>query len=103
MSTLIQAGAEGIALRVTVKDENGVIIALNGATIKDIILQTPVKDLITAPMDFVTDGTDGLLEYLTTGVDIAEAGTYHAQVHLAFANVDARTSRMTFKVLANLE
>ncbi len=57
----------GTLIRRTIKD-NGNVVDVSGATVTLIILR-PDKTKVTRDMSFVTDGTDGKMEYKVTAED----------------------------------
>ena len=81
MSTrpIIRVGDTGTRIEVQVLQADGTVVDLTGATLKQIIIRRPDGTLLTATADFVTDGTDGLLEYFTTATDFTAAGLAHLQ------------------------
>ena len=88
-------------LRFTVK-EGGVALDLSTSTLRQLILQKRNKEIIIADMSFFTDGVDGKLEYITSGSDIDNKGTWKGQVYLEFGTGHWHTSTADIEVGANL-
>jgi len=97
----------GTNILVTVKDTdaNGVTTALDisATTARSIILKKPSGTLLTKAASFVTDGTDGKIQYTTIAGDINEAGAWKLQVQVTFsASSVFKSSVESFKVFSNL-
>ena len=92
----------GTKFVVTIKDDTA-IINISGATTKDIIFKKPSGTKVTAAASFETDGTDGVLKYITTGPELDETGTYKIQAHVVLsAGNDFHSDISTFKVHRNI-
>jgi hypothetical protein len=75
MKTLAK-NAIGVIIRVTIKSEGGAA-DISSATKKQIRLILPSGNTMTFSADFVTDGVDGGLQYVTShATDLNESGTY---------------------------
>ena len=59
---------------VTVKDENGNAIDISTATKKQLIFRRPTGDLVPKDAQFLTDGSEGKMYYLTTKDDLDMIG-----------------------------
>ena len=115
--TVGQIGAR-IILEIVRKDPiSGIVQALNvsAASVKDIIILKP--DLLQANKIVFTggavvftpapdgegDGSDGLIEAVTTLItELDQRGTYQTQAHIVVPGEDGFTQRGTFTVGANL-
>lgn len=92
----------GTKFIVTVKDGDSVI-DVSGATTKNIIFKKPSGTKVTAAASFETDGTNGVISYITTGTELDEAGTYKIQAHVVLsAGNEFHSDISTFKVYRNL-
>lgn len=91
------------AFRYTVKDENGNVVSLVGAVTKQIIFQKPDGVKLTKTASFVTNGSDGKIEYATSSGELDVAGMWRSQ---CFVDLGASGSFYTditrFKVHDNL-
>ncbi|NIQ01599.1 MAG: hypothetical protein GWM98_15440 [Nitrospinaceae bacterium] len=74
----LQKDSVGVTLQVTVQ-ENGVAVDISAATTRQIIITKPDRSKLTKTATFVTDGSDGKIQYVTVAGDLDLAGTYSLQ------------------------
>ena len=86
----------------TILDQNGIAVNLSSATTKDFLLQKPDGTFLTKAGSFYTDGTDGILMYITTNSDLNQSGSWRFQWHVIYTSNEQHTDVIKFKVLANL-
>jgi len=75
-------GDTGTAYRATIKDQDGVVVDVSGATTKEIIFRSPAGVLLTKTATLFTDGTDGIIQYKTLAGEINEVGTWEWEPHV---------------------
>lgn len=96
----------GTELVVAFVDEDGDIINISSASTKQILLRKPGSAAVAYPGDFDTDGSDGLLKYVTTKVlgvyDLDRAGTWSIQGYVIVGTDEYHTAKSTFEVAGNL-
>jgi hypothetical protein len=92
----------GTELQVQINDCNEVVIDVSAASSKQIILKKPSGAMLTKDADFVTDGTDGLLSYVTQSGDLDEIGTWKIQSSVSIGGNVWKSSFKSFKVHRNL-
>ena len=80
----VHNGDIGTIFRVTVQDST-TAVDISGASTKNIVLQKPSGTKVTAAGSFQTDGTDGVLQYTSTGGVIDTVGNWRIQVYLVLA------------------
>lgn len=99
----IQVGTIGLVIELKIKKNNSVM-DVSSASVKQIIILKPdgiTKTINTAT--FSTNGTDGLIRYVTTGSgEINQAGDYQVQGYLEMSGVKSYTSIVQFHVVSNL-
>lgn len=78
-------GDVGFEILVLVKDRNAQPLDLSGVTSKEFALIDPAGNVTVLAPSFVTNGTDGLLNYLTQSTDLTTAGTWGVQVKLTWS------------------
>lgn len=100
MSSEIHALDYGTEIRITVK-ENDVAIDISSSSITEFLIRKPDGTLLTVNADFYTDGTDGVLTYITVDGDTDIAGTYKFQARITMGGL-FYTSWATFKVHCNV-
>lgn len=96
----------GTELVVAFVDEEGDVIDISAATTKQILLRKPNSAAVALPGVFDTDGSDGLLKYVTTKVlgvyDLDRAGTWSIQGYAIVGTNEYHTAKNTFEVAGNL-
>lgn len=103
MSCPLHLNNEGVEFRVTIKEcgeTDGMDIS--AATTKELIFVKPSGDKLTKTASFYTDGTDGILSYVTVSGDLNEIGTWQFQGHVVIGSGDFTSSIDKFKVDRNL-
>jgi hypothetical protein len=94
--------AIGVTFKFTVV-EDGAALPLQSATIKRFIFRKPVSDVdLTVNASFYTDGSDGILKYVTVSGDLNEVGLWTAQAYLEVGVFKGNTDTTTFIVESNL-
>lgn len=97
----IHVGNIGTALRLLVQDEAGVVDISSAVTL-EITLWKPDTTTSVKTAVLVTDGTDGLMEYVTQAADLDQAGVWKIQGKVVFAGSTFYTLVNNFRVYANL-
>lgn len=94
----------GVRFRALIKDENNTVKDISTVTLKQIKLQKPSGDIITANATFVTDGTDGYVYYDTIDGDLNEVGLWRIQAYVEFSNgaKDLHSDIQDFRVYKNI-
>ena len=100
--TEIHVGAVGVSIRPHIVDENGDTIDVSGASTKQVLLEDPDGNVAAKSADFVTDGTDGYIEYVTQANDLDEAGWWRAQGYIVTGSKSFKTQIERFEVKLNL-
>jgi len=83
-------------------EADGLPIDISAATTKEFCFKLPDGVLKTRAASFVTDGTDGKLQYLSVAGDLSIAGTYTLQTHVITPGEEFHTAVDTFVVLSNI-
>lgn len=109
MSVGIHKDDVGTVMELTVVDEDGAIIPIDAALTKQIKLRKPPASgnppiILTKAGVFVTDGTDGKMQYTTVAGDINFDGPWDIQGFISFGATDLfHTESKRFTVLPILE
>lgn len=102
-STIVaQVGDIGTAFQITLTDENGNIIDVSSATVKQVIFQRPDGTDLVGTASFGTNGTDGVIQYITQANDLNIAGRWQIQGFVQLSNGSWHTQTGVFKVKDNL-
>ena len=99
----IHVGDVGTSFRAVIKDENDEIVDVSGATTKTITFKKPDGTLLVKDAELYTDGTDGIIEYISEENDLDDCGNWRLQGRVVFASGHWKSSIHDFKVEANLD
>lgn len=99
----IQKNDVGLAIRVTIKDQDDIVVDVSGATTKELIFKKPDDSIVTKTASFYTDGTDGVIQYVTESNFLDTAGIWSVQGHIVLAGGEWKTTIDEFSVNKNLE
>lgn len=91
----------GTRFEVTISDE-GNIVDISTATTKEIIFGKPDSNILTKAASFVTDGTDGKIEYFSITGDLSVIGIWSIQSNLVLGSGTWRSEIKEFEVLRNI-
>lgn len=98
MCSEIYVGDYGTALRATIYDQNGAIVDLSISSNIIFNLEKPDGSIISVPATFVTDGTNGQVQYITEPGDIDMVGHWRLQAVVFYSIREWHSSIYTFKV-----
>lgn len=99
--TEIRLGDIGVSLRITVKDQDDAVVDLSSATVS-FLVEKPGGSIATFTASNVTDGTDGLVEYITESGDIDEVGIWTLQVKVVIGSTTYRSTENKFRVMRKI-
>lgn len=97
----IHVGDVGTAFRITLYDCN-TIVDVSTAVSQELTFLKPDGTKITVNTSFLTDGTDGVIQYLTEINDLDQDGTWKLQAHIVLPTGEWYTDIESFKVYQNL-
>lgn len=100
--TDIHIGDIGTSFRVTVVDQNAAVVDISSATTKQLLFKLPNGTVLTKTASFVTDGTDGKMEYVTAEDDLSAKGNWSLQGYVVLSGGEWHTDIAEFKVHRNL-
>lgn len=92
-------GDTGTSLRILFEDENNEVLDISAASIRGMLLKKPDGTLVTLAANFVTDGTDGLIEFTTLAGTFNIPGRWTIQGHIVSGGSDWHSTTDNFKVL----
>lgn len=99
----IQVGAIGATIRITVADPDGNALDISTCTrTNNLYLRSPTNRVLIKTPTFVTDGTNGQIEYDTISGDLDVAGNWRAQFKLVMGGDTIPTSVTNFPVESNI-
>lgn len=98
----IHQGDVGTTFLAEVEDEGRSVDVSHAGIL--IVFQKPDSSLVVRPGEFVTDGVDGQVRYVTQGGDLDQSGEWRLQVRLEFADLTRFSSDWKqFTVHPNLQ
>ena len=92
----------GTMFEVTVVDQDGDVADISGATAKVFRFKDPSGNTVDKGADFVTDGSDGKIKYVTQDGDIDEVGDWKLQAIVTLPSGEWFSEILAFPVLQNL-
>lgn len=95
-------GDVGFTFEASVQDEDGVIVDLSLAQSITFNFQKPDDTMMVKAASLRTDGSDGIVKYITTEGDLDQDGTWKDQVFVEIGISKFHTDILKFKVLPNL-
>jgi len=98
----IRIGDIGTVFRLTIVDELEVPVNISAATTTDIRFQKPDDTSVDKSAAFTTDGTDGLIQYVSILDDLDMSGKWRIQAHIITPVGEWRSEIEVFNVLENL-
>lgn len=102
-NTEIQENSVGVLFKVTLIDCGGSAIDISSVITKQFWFQDPNNATYTKTATFVTDGTDGQLEYVTGSGFLTPAGKWRFQAFVASVSGNYPSEIQSFKVKGNLQ
>lgn len=99
-----QENAIGVTVELTVVDTAGTAVDISGATTKKLFFEKPNGDVVNKDADYVTDGVNGKIKYVTVAGDLSPYGAWKCQAYIVKAGlVNGRTKTQFFDVLPNVD
>lgn len=98
----IHKGDIGTVFEATIMNDN-VAIDVSSQVSMDLIFQKADGVVVTYPASFVTDGTDGKVQYTTVADDLDVVGSWKLQAKVALPTGIWSSEIKKFKVYKNLE
>lgn len=86
MASEVHVGDIGTVIQVTIKDSSGTAIDISGASTKSILVLKPDGTEVTWDAEYVTDGSDGAINYTTVSGDLNVAGVCYLQPQIVWAS-----------------
>lgn len=84
MSGPVYVNQADVVLRFALTDQAGTAVDLTNATTKSLTLRAPSGVISTKALSVLGAATAGIVQYVTDGDDLNEAGVWSAQVVLTF-------------------
>ena len=92
-----------VPVELTVYKDDGSVLNISSATVKEIIFRKPDGTKLTETGSFVTDGSDGKLMYTLLEAENNMAGIWKVQAHVDLPVIGSKSSTIPpFEVHPNL-
>jgi hypothetical protein len=82
----LHVGDVGVRIKFQVKDSNDAVVDLSIATTKQVKFKKPDGTYVTKSLSNVSDGTDGLVQYITEAGVIDLDGKWKAQCYFVLSS-----------------
>lgn len=92
----------GTSFELTVYEDE-TVVNISSATTLEVLFQKPDGTVDTKTGVFLTDGTDGTVQYVTVSNDLNQTGTWKVQARVEFPTGTWSSDIQKFKVYANLD
>jgi len=92
----------GTVFRATIKDGDGVVVDVSGASTKTLYFRKPDGTVLTKSASFTTSGTDGKIQWTTIANDLDTVGDWVVQGYVVLASGTWHSSVYQFKVVGNV-
>lgn len=102
MSATVHVDDIGTVFKATIKDEDGVVVDVSGASTMGLVFNQPDGTPVYKTAVHATDGTDGVIQYTTVAGDIDQAGNWRVQGYVAIATSEFHSDVHAFRVHSNL-
>ena len=92
-------------IQATITDSDGTAVDLSGGTVKFLMLDQDNTLKVDAAGSFVTDGSDGQVQYAWSGTDTDTAGGYRAEFEITISGkivTAPNNGYLTIKILEDL-
>ena len=97
----IHKGDIGTQFTVTVQDGT-TVVDISTASTKQLIFKKPGGTILTKSTSFVTDGTDGKMQYVSVDGDLSDDGVWKMKGKVIIGGNTFSTDITSFKVYRNL-
>jgi len=92
----------GITFKITIKDEDSNVIDVSNATSLFINFKKPDGTILSKPAILFTDGTDGIIYYITNPTDLNLSGLWSLQANVVTSTSNLKTNIYDFRVERNV-
>ena len=99
----LRVGDIGTEFVAAIRDQDGAIINISASLVRRFLFRKPDGTSMIKTAVFTTDGTDGLVEYVTIADDVDQAGEWGWQAFIRMAAGEWRTNIHPVAVYANID
>jgi hypothetical protein len=98
----IHVGDIGTLFELTLEDGDGVAVDISSATVKELHFRRGDGSALKVTAAFETNGSDGVLQYVTVLGDLNSAGDWEVQPYLEMVDWRGHAGTVRFVVWSNL-
>jgi hypothetical protein len=98
----IHVGDVGTALRATIRNQSDEIVDVSAATTLELHFVKPDRTRVTQTATLYSDGTDGIIEYITETDDLDQAGFWNIQGYVVISGAPKKSNVDEFRVFPNV-
>jgi hypothetical protein len=102
MAADLRVGDIGASIRVTIRDQDNVVVSLATTTTRQLFLRKPSGAVLTKTAALVSGGTTGIMEYVSIAGDLDVPGDWQLQARIVTASIDLKSSIAAMPVRGNL-
>lgn len=92
----IHIGDIGTAIRCTIKDDTS-IVDVSGASVLQLIFRKPDGTITTKDASFYTNGSDGIIQFITTSSFLDQVGTWKVEGYVVINDGHWKSDIKRFK------
>jgi hypothetical protein len=92
----------GTTFQITLTDADGVAVDVSSATTKQILFEKPDGTALTKIAAFLTDGTDGIIQWIATAGVLVDFGLWKIQGRVLAAGFQYSSEKGDFRLGTNL-
>ncbi len=98
MPANIRVGDHGTGIKITIKDQDGIPVNISTASSLALSIIKPNGVILSKSGEFVTNGTDGQLQYIIVNGDIDVSGIWEISANLVMLGGTYSSDRYEFRV-----
>lgn len=102
MAAEVHVGDVGTMFKLRFLDENGAVVDISTATVKQAIFKKADATVVTQTATLFTDGTDGIAKYVSVAGDIDMGGTWSVEGYVELPSGKWHSDIHRFVVVGNL-
>lgn len=94
----VRLNDSGFSVRLRIIDDDGDVVDISTASVKRFDFNKPDRTTMSKTASFYTDGTDGILTYITSTDEINQLGIWEIQAYLEIGSGVFRSTIVRFRV-----
>jgi len=99
----IHVGDVGTSLRATIRNQADQVVDVSAADTLELRFVKPDRTRVTFTATLYSDGTDGIVEYITEADDLDQAGIWNIQGYVVISGAPKKSNIDEFRVFPNVD